>query len=1182
MPGQNAELLNVLEEAEFWAKDEAERNELLDSLLAVNSGEESSFREAVSKHAKAWGIFEKTTEDWIKTKSSYFGAAKTADDYYDSEDFLDPEGDPTFLELQQAAAARRVKFNLNQITDEQVLLNILQYNEAECRAYLAEKVDTRLESAFSWEENAVVEPSELNINHSSDVLDDTAIDEIKQVAAACWVLQQIEKADHQQLERLNLKNNIDFKKVLEELGFPKGSMAHVDVGRVWGTIDKTVQARLAEFRPVAAMTAYTDYVAKLNADELLASAELLKLEGNAFQDQLPKLEQSGEHLTPDDVVKLRENLGARYLDVAVAQLADVKPLLQAQNLKAFQLILKHEFPNHTYIDTAVTQEKMESLKGIMAPKAIPALSEAIKEIKVVNLKEEELKKLKNLGGAKTLEAFKIALAAFVKPELQAAIPYLSSENMVQLQQVARRKRFEVQVTFYASSSRQSIMRPQLLGLFDKLDSSTQRALLERSSDSKGTPVLPHILKAKDASVLKHYLPDASDTQLNEVLKENQDAQCLKGIFNPAISKILGDLYPEISLNDEQVKEINTYLIGKQGQVFTNDGDYTRLIAEIHKIVKPANSQSFYKAFGLNDDGTAITQANVHQLIDNQHQYNQTFLKVYAYPDVYHVNQKLLSLFLTVEKTAKIAKITNASSVKTVIADTFQFSSKPENFIDTVAPIKKDESKGAGADPTKDTIALNVRLKEELTQSVYHDIKNDIRHNAFMNFTSDVIQPIFKQVQLELKGLKKKHNLTDEYYEKMKFIPAIQDHHIHNPLFQSKSVPMREKYVEIAKECDVLIDQLRRDRTVLQGYLESTQMSEENSASGYVKLKKKVDAFRVELEEEIKKIDEQLEFYSEVQEKISGKDGILDKIDHVSSTKFTYQPTGVTTYLIDRAKLASEEGKKIKVDPDTADPDHTTVDPSGNAPVSRFVLEDKPKDSEVRCFDTVYKTPPSGSTPSVAIEGRFVYDTADKDVVGIQTGKGNKISKADPGKFAIHKFPNDDKVGEEVLAEARVRFAMTMATQILASMDKPPTKDRPIRIRGIDPNEAKYLWTALAILGEKTPNMRFSTDALAVHGSTFKPSEQKGFFGYTGDSLYNKEFKKHLGTNSIKELVSDAKKHSSERFDKSAVNKNEQKAETITNFFKKELSATKEETEKRQKKEGITPDPKMDAGGPSFS
>jgi hypothetical protein len=291
---------------------------------------------------------------------------------------------------------------------------------------------------------------------------------------------------------------------------------------------------------------------------------------------------------------------------------------------------------------------------------------------------------------------------------------------------------------------------------------------------------------------------------------------------------------------------------------------------------------------------------------------------------------------------------------------------------------------------------------------------------------------------------------------------------------------------------------------------------------------------------------------------------------------------VVTYLIDRAQLASEEGKKIKADPDTADPDHTTVDPSGNGPVSRFVLEDKPKDNEVRCFDTVYKTPPSGSAPSVAIEGRFVYDTADKDVVGVQTGKGNKISKADPGKFAIHKFPNDDKVGETALTEARVRFAMTMATQILASMDKPPTKDKPIRIRGIDPNEAKYLWTALAILGEKTPNMKFSTDALAVHGSTFKPSEQKGFFGYAGDSLYNKEFKKHLETNSIKELVSDVKKHSSQRFDKGTVNKNEQKAETVTNFFKKELSATKEETEKRQKEEGITPDPKMDTGGPSLS
>ena len=99
-------------------------------------------------------------------------------------------------------------------------------------------------------------------------------------------------------------------------------------------------------------------------------------------------------------------------------------------------------------------------------------------------------------------------------------------------------------------------------------------------------------------------------------------------------------------------------------------------------------------------------------------------------------------------------------------------------------------------------------------------------------------------------------------------------------------------------------------------------------------------------------------------------------------------------------------------------------------------------------------------------------------------------------------------------------------------------------------------------------MKFGTDAIFVVSNKFDPASQKGFFGYAKTSLY-KTFEKDA---QVQEFIKDAREYSSAQHDKTGVKNREKSGEKATDFFKKQLHATRVETGERQKDEGLAAEP----------
>jgi hypothetical protein len=362
--------------------------------------------------------------------------------------------------------------------------------------------------------------------------------------------------------------------------------------------------------------------------------------------------------------------------------------------------------------------------------------------------------------------------------------------------------------------------------------------------------------------------------------------------------------------------------------------------------------------------------------------------------------------------------------------------------------------------------------------------------------------------------------------------------------------MRVKYTELSDQCGVVIEQLNHNKQKITDYL--TNLPADSTGVDVANLRK-------ELELELTSINSRLDYFvGTTKARLSGKDGILATIDHSFGSKaFTYQADGISTYIIKKAELT---GQKFDSKP-LGSTSSAVIDPSGasnNVPKDPFILEQTPNKDEVRCFDVVY------TSNNVETTGRFIHEIADKNAMTV-TAKGERsITKNNPGKFEVVQFPQKqpgDTDGKALIA-ARVNYAMVMVTQALSTLDAPPTKDRPIELSGTDKEVLKYLWTALIILGEKNPRLKFGSDAVRVSPIEFNPavSEKGTLWGYSSNSLYNTAFKEHRAHVELR--TKDSKKHAENVF--GSIDKRPE-VSRASEFFKKELNLTKKEVDQRREK-----------------
>ncbi len=432
----------------------------------------------------------------------------------------------------------------------------------------------------------------------------------------------------------------------------------------------------------------------------------------------------------------------------------------------------------------------------------------------------------------------------------------------------------------------------------------------------------------------------------------------------------------------------------------------------------------------------------------------------------------------------------------------------------------------------------------------------------------IVQILLSEPGKRIEQQKEFSKSIEKHVQKLKPIDELDEViHLYNPAFQAKARKdpqgMKDKYKELSKECAVMLNQLELQLKELEAIKEN--LRDPHLANG-LDTNQKFDVLNEVTE---KRLKEQLAFYKRAQEKIDKH--ILIAIDNATkgSKKYIYDPDSVASY-----NLPREQAKDLSTIKDKTAPQNTYLLTPRSSGTLDFLLEDKPKAGEVRCFDVVFKHHRRDSGVDVKTEARFTYDANPPGGSDSSLLQGHDIIKSAPSKFEILQFPRQPKPPAEQLsprelAKAQVEFSMTMAIQALSTLDGPPTKDKPLVIRGFSgkEDEIAFLWTALAILGEKNPKMKFSPDAILVRGNAeFNPNEQRkrsyGVFHQFTDKSYKKQVFDAF-TSVVNNQSQDIAKMSEKRFDDKAIDKVEKSAEEATKEYREKLLNDKKPVVKEQ-------------------
>lgn len=1158
---KNLALIEKINDPAFWAdKDVNEKNALLDSILQLDYENHEEFKEAIRENIEFWDILPANeVQEWItahtRSGGRLFGLGAhtaTEDEYFASNDFLDA-GDTqgnSFLEIQQAAAMQRIKSHLDQEADQDILINIMKHNSDDLRGYLEDKVSVLAETP-AWKSQSSI----LNSNLQS---------QIKTEVATRWISKAVEDTNLSVLEKLHeaATDNDDeaFKEAVHELtGFPEGAdyLAFIDMDLVWAIVKNKVIAREEKLAGEKAFSQYQEYITELPDEEVLEYEDLLTRENIAFRTGLDdSVSDYQKHLTVEQVTALREQLGKRYLELAikkyVAEGNDVGAAFSAKTLEEFKTELKTIFDGHAYIDQVVTPELMAQYKNIMAPQQLASMAQ---HIHAVIKGDTEVKLLNAIDLAGKDQDFKEALKKV--PDFPAELlSHLNQEHIKEIRQAARTRMFEIYVEHFLSLPQGR--NPALLDAFSSMKEEAQRKLLNNPLDIR------HIVNAHDVSVLHHYMPDAPPAKLQQAVNETVTLDLFKQIQNPEVGSILANkIIPPITLTAAQLTAINQQFVAQAW----DDNAYVTLVNNIKNIcgVNAANQAHFNQAFQLNAQGTALGGADRSQ-VDSILQHNKNYQNLYTeyQKPVSTINKKLLGAMLCVPNA--VGQIPNTpQDFKTIIQDQMLQYSDYRLFIDVCVKLFQVKAGNNGQ--------FQKALEAGITPALFKEIQQDLVRQALAERTPNEAKKAIKHVEKALEQVQESHVKIAKHLDNAEFVFNVKEAHLNNPLFRSKEKGLDEqesvktRYKELAKSCDVMMDQLRHDYAQVQKYLEKLPNP---NALGNPETQKqmgdKVQVLMDKLGAKKQEIEQQLARYAEIKNKIEGPEGIINMIEKVNSKPyFYYQRAGITSTPMLRSEVT---GQAIQ-NQQTLDNGNTKLDQDSTPEIARFALGGRLSKDQVHCFDVVHERAVADKPDKkITVEGRFTYDIS-KGASAI--AQGNHVSKAaDPGRIEILKFPAYKEGSEQDsrdLEKAKVDFAMIVATQLLATMDRPPTKDNPIRLRGVKEEELKYIWTALVILGEKTPNMKFGSDAIrVVNTHIFDPKQEMGWRGFKDGSTYTKVFKNHM--DSVNDALQASKEQASEKFNKKAINKPEEGLKVTSNFYRKSLMETK--AEERIKSQGVAP------------
>lgn len=1149
---KNKEFFDALKQiAKSARSDETLRNELtkvLDDILKTDPSDPEAFRKVIADNQEFWDDYDPSLMEF--NEGLFFGPS--TEEYLESDDFLDSNDiTNSFQKLHQLAAEQRVKFDLMK-SDVDTLVAILKNNPDECRAYIASKKPSlgnfTEENVHGWKKDEytpTIPP--VTINKSTDVLPDEAINRIKKEAGELLLIKLINGSENTQLlkDLRDAKNKPEAERAANALGFPTEGNGILFLS---SDVMDVLEERVEKLEQEAAKAGFDNYVQSLTHDALLAKKT--GLEGIKFSNFRDSLDEPYKTYLPEsEWGRAKGVLGARYLQAVLSSgTQNLKDALNAKDAGALIAELKKPalLGPHDYIDKAVTEENLGSLKKSMMRSFINNIKDE------TNLKAMDA--LKALDGAKNLDKFKEVLGKLgITPA-----DWVKDSDLKDMKQWARARQFELEINRVSSLG--SGAHSKLMSALTQLPVEKQREILAKPQQ------LRHLMNAYEPHVAEHYL-GKNAPGITELLTENKRLEGFRAIHNAEVARVLANFKPEITLNDKQVAAINRALntANSNPNTYTQVADYKILIDAIKTQSGPVNEKDFYNAFNLNDDGTAFSSSTPRKdEMAKQQQHNQ---HIYAeYNSTSNLgNKKLLDVLLSIEKPVTFSKD---------IVNRF------------LRPLKDSETPQEYADRLFDknpTNPANKKFKDdllrELTPTLFNEIKNGIRRQELLDTNPANVMTAIKDLNTEFEAIKKITEPIRTNADKLKFINDIDPVHLYNPTFQgtarAKAAQMKERYEGLSRDCGLVVDQLRRQVIALEGHLKSLPKEGEFKAAGLtLEQKAEIKKLRTDLEAELNAVREDLDFYKKIQGKL---EAIVKEVDVAAKGKmhYYYHSEGVKRH----PPVSRDQIPPLPNVPNPSLRSSTTVTTGSTGKIQEFLVGEKIPEGQIVVVDVSHKTAPKSGSPVETI-GRYTQDNNVPDQV---TSKKGEISKVPGSKFEILQFPTQvpppNPPSGDPLVDAKVNFSMAMAADILASLDSPPTKDKPIRLRGSNPEELEYLYTALVILGEKNPKFKFSRDAIEVNSAVFHPDNVKGrLWGFSSNSLYSQVFT-NTGLTETQNIIQSKIKHMQQMTDEKFSPQKERekvdsKVQEITDKqskMKKELNPVHKTTEKTIEQEGPAPE-----------
>ncbi|KTD33921.1 hypothetical protein [Legionella israelensis] len=877
------------------------------------------------------------------------------------------------------------------------------------------------------------------------------------------------------------------------------------------TNDQLTDGNLKVIKEEAKKKLMATLISKINLDDDLDNLNkgFLALD-NYDSDDVPK-----DWIGESDKEQIKAAIKARALVLAQVELAghdarvQLVDLLEADDLPSIKDKAGAIFTHKDWI----TEENIDTLKKAARKGLTNKIKTEIEALSYDVGHDDYRIRLIKAADPKNISTYQRELAAV---GIVKADSLLKEENYTALLDTIRNKAFEMQV--HKSSPYSPYGKEIHKALIDAFKAATpEKKEIIFSNLEKNIQRLMHATNVND---VKHML-GVEDNVANLVTEENGRLEKFKKIHSLEAEKILANLYatycPSEELSDDVINAFNAKFFENDGNNAYTENNYPNLIQNVliqvgGHLPRAIDAQKFYNAFGLSNDGSVVRDSDedraIKKLVTDERNSN-------------------LPLAIDIHKNTTSPTRPNADPLRKELMQSFLRIDKSSSPLGLAHPLDGNNvdslwtffNNSKTYEEFKKNITNNTTIKDKLSEDWPKQFtaadfdKLKLKQLKQLNSERDISKFVDKRLE-ELKIRENKKFMSEGQRKILEKIGGgsanINDvMRLFNPAFMGKSKAeaekMRSRLMKLAESYDTIIRRMKQQKEVIEGLQKSLQAPDSNMGK---KLKGK-----------IAEIDMILNTYEKAQQQLV--DHILPELQEVIESKKVIQVFGPDSGVVPKVfKKGSKEYEDVKnkrfrsanlseasvthghqkdISTDEMDSDEfrildvTTMDKGGSSVVSRIIEE-------------------HGST-----KPEKVY-ASDKKIIT-------------PRKFSVDVPKTNNPQERELIEKARMKTAMIAVCQLLDELDGPPDKKHPIRINGSDPEDLKYLWTAVKIAQKELEGtkMAFKDDAIQGDSIEYLSKTQKGRLGWKEDSVYKTVFEEKENKLVWKKIVDKLKGDVNEKF-----------------------------------------------------